>query len=721
MRPRGNLEAGRLIGPADGSPLRSGEVVTPPPAVDDARVPQPTDVRIVEEFPFEVDRTPNTWITLADGTRLAARLWRPVTDEPVPVILEYLPYRKGDSTASRDEAFGTWFSGHGYAWARVDIRGTGDSDGIIVDEYAPQEQDDGLEVIEWLASQPWCSGAVGMIGISWGGFNGLQIAARQPTALRAVISMCSTDDRHADDVHYLGGCIQAWDMVPWAAVMLALNALPPDPDTVGEGWRETWRRRLEETPPFLTEWVTHQRRDGYWRHGSVCEDYSAIRCPVWMVGGWLDGYTNAIGRTVEGLSGPRAGLIGPWPHSQPHLADQGPRIDFLHAALRWFDRWLKDEPNGVDDDPMVRAWLQEPARAGELHLDRPGRWVSEPSWPPPSVTPQRRYLAANDAALGGRLDDVAPAISVPLRHTGRQHHGLLAGTWCPYGPEADVPPDQREEDALCLTFESSPLSERLELLGHPRLHLRVAVDRPLAFVVARLCAVASDGTSTLLSRGALNLTHRDGHEAPIPLEPGRTYEVEVTLDVLGQAVAAGDRLRLALSSTYWPWLWPSPQPVELTIETGPGSWLELPVRPLGAADGSDPRFGPPESAPGLPLTDADEQPAFHRIEHDVVSGTYTMVLNQDGDRRFRLPDGLELAEENLDRFTIVEGDPLSASVEATRRLTIGRGEWQVEVRTRSRMTSDHEAFHLVDTVEAFEGGEPFFTRTWERSIPRDGV
>ncbi len=674
------------------------------------------DVAIVTAFPFEVDRTPNEWITLTDGTRLAARIWRPVTDEPVPAILEYLPYRKGDLMAGRDEPLGTWFAGHGYAWVRVDIRGTGDSDGIIPDEYSKVEHDDGLEVLEWIASQRWCTGATGMIGISWGGFNSLQIAARRPPSLKAVISMCSTDDRYADDVHYMGGCLLNWDALPWASVMFAIDGLPPDPRVAGDGWRETWMRRLEETPPFLHTWLAHQRRDDFWKHGSVCEDFGAIEAAVWMVGGWADGYTNAIGRTVEGLPGPKKALIGPWPHSWPHLADQGPRIGFLREALRWWDRWLKGADNGIHDEPVVTAWLQEPAGPKELHLDRPGRWVTEDAWPPPSVEPRRLHLGE------GTLGAAGPATE--LTHTGLQHHGLLAGTWCPYGPEADFPPDQREEDALCLTFDTDPLTERLELLGHPRLHLTVAADRPNAFVAARLCDVAPDGTSTLISRGALNLTHRDSHENPAPLEPGTAYQVDIELDVLGQAVPAGHRLRLALSTTYWPWLWPSPQVTTIAVSAGPGSWLDVPVRPLDAGDGSPPVFGPPESAPPVELDVIRADPAYHRIEHDVVEDTYVLRMNQDGDNRVhqRL-NGVTMWDTSRDEMAIREGDPLSARTTCERIYGL---RWdapaiEVEIRTRSELTSDATTYFLEDRLEAFEDGEEVFERSWSRTFPRDHV
>ncbi|MDP9184588.1 MAG: CocE/NonD family hydrolase, partial [Actinomycetota bacterium] len=432
------------------------------------------DLRTVTDAPNRVVTDANVWISLADGCRLGARIWRPEASEtdPVPAILEYLPYRKGDNTAARDASIATYFAGRGYAYVRVDMRGTGDSDGIIEDEYAPIEQDDALEVIAWIAETPWCTGAVGMIGISWGGFNGLQIAARRPPQLKAVISMCSTDDRYADDVHYLGGCVLGIEVLPWASYMLAINALPPDPETVGDGWRSTWFERLERTPPFVDRWIEHQRRDDYWKHGSVCEDYDTIQCPVYMVGGWADGYTNAVPRFLEGHRGIRKGLIGPWPHAWPHRAVPGPRIGFLQECLRWWDRWLKEEPNGIEDEPMLQVWMQEALTPMGARGDRPGRWISEEEWPTPNVSAERRYLST--AGLIATASDDGE-----MHHHGSQHHGLLSGAWCPYGPAADFPSDQRDEDALCLTFDSEPLRERLELLGRPRVGLEVSCDRPL--------------------------------------------------------------------------------------------------------------------------------------------------------------------------------------------------------------------------------------------------
>ena len=316
---------------------------------------------IVTTFPNAVRVIEHTLIPLKDGTMLAARIWLPEDAEqnPVPAILEYLPYRKRDGTYERDALTHPYLAGHGYAGVRVDLRGSGELTGLLFDEYAKQEQDDGVEVIAWLAAQPWCNGSVGMMGISWGGFNGLQIAARRPPALKAIVTICSTDDRYADDAHYMGGTFLTTAALEWAFFFFSLMCLPPDPELVGDSWRAMWLERLQNIPLFQENWLQHQRRDAYWKHGSVCEDYAAIQCPVYAVGGWTDGYKNAIPRLLERLKVPRKGLIGPWAHAYPHFALPGPQIGFLQEILRWWDHWLKGVDTGVMDEPMLRAWMTE--------------------------------------------------------------------------------------------------------------------------------------------------------------------------------------------------------------------------------------------------------------------------------------------------------------------------------------------------------------------------
>ena len=372
-------------------------------------------------FPRLVREIENIWVPLSDGTRLAARLWLPDDAEahPVPAILEYLPYRKDDGTTLRDAMTHPYFAGHGYASLRVDMRGSGDSDGLLLDEYLPQEQYDALEVIAWIAAQPWCTGAVGMIGISWGGFNGLQVAAHRPPALKAVITLCSTDDRYTDDCHYMGGCVLGSDMLGWASVMLAYNARPPDPRFVGERWRQMWLDRLEHTPPFSDIWLGHQRRDAYWKQGSVCEDYAAITCPVYAVGGWADPYTNAIPRLLAGLQGPRKGLIGPWAHVYPHAGAPGPAIGFLQECLRWWDCWLKGIDTGIMAEPMLRTWMLENVEPSSSVAEWPGRWVAETQWPPEAMASQTYTLG------DGHLDGPCPAgASEERREVRRRVFGL---------------------------------------------------------------------------------------------------------------------------------------------------------------------------------------------------------------------------------------------------------------------------------------------------------
>jgi uncharacterized protein len=514
---------------------------------------------IVTTFPRPVRVIEHTLIPLQDGTMLAARIWLPEDAEqnPVPAILEYLPYRRRDGTYDRDSLTHPYLAGHGYAGVRVDIRGSGESEGLLFDEYAQQEQDDGLEVIAWLAAQRWCSGVVGMMGISWGGFNALQIAARHPAALKAIVTICSTDDRYADDAHYMGGTLLTAGL-GWGAFFFALMCLPPDPMLVGYRWRAMWLERLENIPLFFETWLRHQRRDAYWKHGSVCEDYASIECPVYAVGGWTDGYTNAIPRLLERLKVPRKGLIGPWAHAYPHFARPGPQIGFLQEMLRWWDYWLKGIDTGVMDEPMLRAWMTESVKPASRHETLPGRWVAEASWPWPGITPRRLFLT--DAGLRNEAAALtARAMCSP------QTVGSCAGEWVPFGRGHDQAGDQREDDARSLVFDTAPLETPTEMLGAVIVVLDLVSDRPMANLAVHLCDVHPGGESLRVSYGVLNLAHRDGHENPALLAVGQRYRVRIQLNDAGAVFPAGHRIRLALSTAYWPIIWPSPEKATLTI------------------------------------------------------------------------------------------------------------------------------------------------------------
>lgn len=673
-------------------------------------------MRIKTEFPRAIRQIENAWIPMSDGSRLAARIWLPGDAETdrVPAILEYLPYRKDDATAEQDAIMHPYFAGHGYASMRVDMRGSGDSDGILFDEYLSQEQDDALEVLAWIAAQPWCTGAVGIIGISWGGFNGLQIAARQPSELKAVISLCSTDDRYADDCHYMGGCLLASDMLPWASNMFAYNARPPDPRVVGEHWREMWLDRLENTPPFIEAWLSHQRRDAYWKHGSVCENYDAITCPVYVVGGWADAYTNSIPRLLAGLPGPRKGLIGPWAHNYPQNGIPGPAIGFLQECLRWWDHWLKGMDTGIMDEPMLRVWMQNGVEASSYHSVRPGRWVAEPSWPAPGITTRTYSLNA------GTLDD-APGPEVRLEHRGAQAAGLDGGVWCPYGVPGELPPDQRAEDGLSLVFTSPPLEPPMEILGFPEVTLTVAVDRPKALLAIRLCDVSPTGGSTRISWGLLNLTHRDSHEYPTPLEPGKRYTVTVPLTAIAHRLPAGHRWRVAVSPTYWPHAWPSPEPVAVNVFTGGASRLDLPVRAPRAEDADLASFGPAEGAAPLVLDVLRTGSSNRILRRDVAKGLFEVTVRKDFGRRRLMASEIEYEAFGSDTYTIVEGDPLSANVRCDRTIGIARGDWRTRVETTSTMSADAETFRVSNVLDAYEGNTRIFNKSCTFTVPRDLV
>lgn len=655
---------------------------------------------------------------MSDGCRLAARIWMPAAEgtAPVPAILEYLPYRKRDFTRRRDEGMHRYFAARGYAAVRVDMRGSGESDGILHDEYLALEQNDALEVIDWISRQSWCSGAVGMMGKSWGAFNALQVAARRPPALKAIVAVMGTDDRYGEDVHYTGGCLLN-ENFSWGCIMQTFNARPPDPEIVGEQWRAMWLARLEAERFWPQLWLEHQTLDGYWKHGSVCFDYDAIVCPVWLWGGWEDLYRDTPFRLAAHLRVPHKVTVGPWAHLYPHEAIPRPAVGFLGESVRWWDQWLKGKDTGLTREPPLRFYMMDSVRPQSHYIDRPGRWIAERAWPSERV--QTRTLAINAQGLA---EQSAPERVLSL--ASAQSTGLAAGDWGSFGVPGDVPGDQRLDSFGSLEFDSGALTDRIEILGNAHVVLKVAADRPNALVVVRLIDVAPDGSATLVARGVLNLTHRISREEPVPLVPGEPYRVDVALTGTAYAFPAAHRIRVAVSNAYWPIVWPSPAPVTLSLFAG-SSQLLLPVRSAGADDA--PPLPAPECGPQSGVTSVRKGRVERSIAIDQVTGTVTHRLYVDGGvfgdvGKIRLDDiDLEMAHVFEKIYRIHPNDPNSASAAMTQTYEMSRGGWQVKIDTGAEMTSSAAAFELIAWVEAYEGEKSVFRKDWRSSIPRNNV
>lgn len=616
---------------------------------------------------MEIIDQDDLFIPLPDGTRLAARLWRPAQGGPVPAVLEYIPYRKRDNTLPRDETIHPWMAAQGYACLRVDIRGCGDSEGVFDDEYSAQELADACDLIAWIAAQDWCSGKVGMMGKSWGGFNCLQTAFLRPPALKAVVSVCATVDRFADDIHFKGGCLLG-ENFGWGALMLSYAARPADP-LLRPDWRQDFRQRIATLPNLIERWSAHQTRDAYWRHGSVCEDYSRLSAAVLTIGGWNDNYMNAPAALAEKAPMARA-IVGPWVHQYPHGAVPGPRIAFLAEMKAWWDRWLKGIANGAGDWPAYRVWMLSSAPPDASAPHRPGRWLALPH-PRAGTAPLSLPLGAG-GVLGG-TGAPGRVIATP------QHLGAMAGEFFPMGLAAEMAGDQRADDALSVCFDR-PCPDGLALLGRARLNLRLRSDQPFAFVAARLCDVAPDGASTRIAHGVLNLRHRS--DPPAALPPGEAVEVAFDLDEMAYELAPGHRLRLALSNSYWPWIWPSPAPVRLTLE---GGTLEVPVlqQPMPGWD-----FAPGEVPPPPRLRTLSDGAEGRRREIDMITGEERMIVTSDSGETVNPDHGLRTRATMAETWSIHPDDPLSARTSVVWTQSFARDGWSVETEVQARQSAD---------------------------------
>ena len=625
------------------------------------------------------------WITVRDGTRLAADLYLPDDPAPAPALLEALPYRKDDLTSeSHAEDYLRLRAEGGFAVCRLDVRGTGSSAGRATDEYPLSELDDLADVIAWLAAQPWCNGQVGMFGYSYSGFNSLQMACKRPPALGAICAIYATDDRYTDDVHYMGGALRAIDLVDYCHYMVPMNALPPVPALWGDDWREEWLARISEHEPWLVRWMTEQLDGPYWRHGSLRPGYERIECATMIVAGWADGYRNNTFRTFEQLRCEKELLIGPWSHMAPATSLPGPPIDLVPEMITFFGRWLRGDPH--EEHPPIRVFVRQATKPEPDLGCYEGEWRYEDAWPPQRLSTTTLY--------DGRRRSLAT----------RADTGTAAWISCAGGLPWGQPLDQRADDAWSLTTDW-PLASATEILGHVVVKLTVTSDQPAAYLSVKLNDVWPDGTSALVTRGLLNLSHRV--DPPAALVPDQPYDIEVEMEATSWVFPEGHSIRLSVAGTDWPNTWVPPRPVTLTVES---LQMQLPVLPLGGA--GTPRFAA-VAAPDPP----DINSQTWSVGHDVLSRATTARTAYGGSYEVR--HGGRMTDSYEGRVVVPVTDPALAMAGGTVRFEIDWPEASVAVESRLLFLSTFDEYRVDIELDAFESDQLIAERRWSQRFPRN--
>jgi putative CocE/NonD family hydrolase len=664
----------------------------------------------------DVEVLKNVRIPMRDGIRLAADLYVPAgfpRGGPLPVVMDYLPYRKDEVDPASARHY-LALARAGYVLARVDIRGTGASEGWVVDEYVAQEQVDGYDAVEWLAARPWCDGHVNLMGSSYGGFTALQVATHRPPHLTSIIPIYATDDRYTDDCHYRGGLLRMYYDPGWYGTrMVAWNAMPPASIDDEEEGRAIWERHLSEDQPYLLEWLRHQVDGPYWRQGSVAGALDSIRCPTFIIGGWADGYPNPPLRLFAGIQAPVKVLVGPWNHALPDTAVPGPRIDYLREVVRWLDHWCRGLDTGIMRDPPITVFVQEPAPLDPARTDTPGTWRSEARWPAPGAS-ERVLGLASDSRLAAGDDAAADAADGSDTFRYDASVGTAGGLWSggvPFG----LPSDQRHDEARSVVYTTEPLPQAVTILGRARAIIWVSSTASVIGFAVSLSDVSEDGTSQLIGKGMLNATRRRSLAEPEPLVPGEPVELALEIDATAWRFAAGHRIRVAIASADFPNVWPTPEPAINTIWRGPAhpSRIVLPVVP---DDGSAtaPTFAP-STVDVPPLEDGDQAAAW-TVTTDQLRGSVAVTIERD--TKHTLPDGTLIERDSGCICEVHPADPATASARGWHRARTTRdGRW-TEAKADVVIQGTAAAFDLAIDLVVTVDGAVHATRRWQESIPR---
>ena len=592
------------------------------------------------------------------------------------------------------------------------MRGTGNSQGVALDEYTAEEQRDGVETVAWIAEQPWCNGNVGSWGVSYGGFACIQLAALQPPALKAIAPVYATDDRYTDDMHFSGGALCALELAHYPMRILAMNALPPtrDPSESDEAFRARWLERIEATPPWILRWLEEQHDGPYWRNGSLRPDPSRIRVPVMIVAGWRDGYRTTMLRLAREVSTEWQLLAGPWMHARPDRGIPGPRYPFMEELAAWFNRHLGGEPSqgAGRERPRTVFFLTEFDSPATPPATVSGSWHASDAWPD-AVGAQATFHLASERRL---TREPAPDDGERVRLPFGPSVGTASGNWCPPPPAHGLPADQRPDDARSAAFDSEPLSAALETLGQPVATLHVSHPGPSAIVSVKLSDVAPDGEAQLVTTGVLNLAHRDSHVHPSPFEG--EGEVRIELLATGWRFLPGHRVRVSVAGADWPTVWPLPTSESPELLLG-GCRIELPGVP-GDARPFEPQ-GTLKQRAGEQGWDEGSESSKWEIVTDTLAGTEG-IRASDG-WRSRSPDRT-LRSREFRRYEafVGEADPLRADVNGEATFTLDREDVSVRSHAKGSFTATAEEFRYDIRLTVREDSTVVHRNRWRGSVPR---
>jgi uncharacterized protein len=650
-------------------------------------------------------RLEKTWIPMKDGVRLAATLYMPANPkagEHFPALLEYLPYRKDDDEAVRDYGTHTYFARRGYVGARVDIRGFGRSEGTPPDrEYSAQEQQDAEEVIAWLARQPWSNGKVGMLGISWGGFNSIQMALRKPPALKAILAVAATEELFKEDVHYIDGIFHVDE---FELTMDLDQGRPGAPDFSLD---ESVIGPRMDSPPWSLNYMKHQRDGAFWR--APLRPIETLEIPAFLIGGLQDGYRDSIPRMLEKVKAPLKAWIGPWNHGFPNGSDYGPMYEWRDQAVRWFDYWLKGRDTGVLEDPRVVVYQQHWHPPESQSQDIPGEWRAE-TWPPAGLTPTTLYLQPDHRLSAQQTGSGRDQ----LRYTAST--GVEAGFWW-----GELLTDQRPVDAFSLTYDSEVLTEDTAILGLPRVSLRVAADARLADWFVRLSDVAPDGQVTMVTGAGINGAQRDSMAQPEDLVPGRIYPLSLDLHLASWVFPKGHRIRVAVSNALWPMNWPTPYPMTTSVMLGGDSASRIVLPRLPVHGPAAPAFAAPEpiEAP-QGITGIGGGGAAWPGEWTVLrdEARQRSTVTWKGTTAVSYPWGRFDHSEKL-TYDIDDAHPDVARVQGDSEYIQAVKDHVLTWRGRLDVSSDAQTFFYKYTRTLLRDGVVIRTKTWEEPIPRD--